>query len=85
MIIETVATEEKAKALQVYNDLSAYTHLTVDERSRLNQEGTVIEDSNLVNLIAHEVKKRKKDKNCPLLGKYFLLQRNKRVLRKASY
>ena len=31
------------------------------------------------------LKERKKDKNCPLLGKYFLLQRNKRALKKASY
>ena len=31
-IIETVAAEDKAKALQVYGDLSAYTPLTVDKQ-----------------------------------------------------
>ena len=84
-IVETVAIQEKAKALQVYGKLSAYTPLTVDERGWLKQDGTVIENSNLVNLIVHDVKRKKKDKNCHLLGKYFLLQRSKRVLRKASY
>ena len=83
-IIETVAAEDKAKALQVYDDLSAYTPLTVDKQGRLIQDGTVIEDSNLVDLIAHDVKKRK-DKNSPLLGKYFLLQRSKPSPRKDGY
>ena len=59
-ISETVATEEKAKALQVYDDLSVYTPLTVDKQGRLIQDGTVIEDSNLVDLIAHDVKTNKK-------------------------
>ena len=81
-IIETVAVEDKAKALQVYDDLSAYTPLTVDKQGRLIQDGTVIEDSNLVDLITHDVKRKKGGQNCPLLGKYFLLQRSKPVLRK---
>ena len=54
-IIETVAAEVKAKVLQVYDDLSAYTPLTVDKQGRLIQNGTLIEDSNLVDLIAHDV------------------------------
>ena len=84
-IIETVVAEDKAKALQVYDDLSAYTPLTVDKQGRLTQDGTVIEDSNLVDLIAHDVKKKRKDKNSPLLGKYFLLQRSKSSPRKDGY
>ena len=85
-IIETVAMEEKAKALQVYDDLSAYTHLTVDKRSRLIQDGKQLSMILIWSILSHTtLKERKKDKNCPLLRKYFLLQRNKRVLRKASY
>ena len=30
-IIKTIAAEDKAKALQVYDDLSAYTPMTVDK------------------------------------------------------
>ena len=48
MIIETVAAEDKAKALQFYDDLSAYIPLTVDKQGRLIQDDTVIKDSNLV-------------------------------------
>ena len=59
-IIEKVATEDKAKALQVYDDLNTYTPLAVDKRGRLIQDGTVIEDSNLVDLIAQDVKRKKK-------------------------
>ena len=61
-IIETVAAEDKAKALQVYDNLNAYTPLTFDKQGRLIQDGTVIEDSNLVDLIAYDVKKKKGQK-----------------------
>ena len=61
-IIEAVESKDKAKALQVYDDLSAYTPLTVDKQGRLIQDGTIIEDSNLVDLIAHDVKKKKGQK-----------------------
>ena len=64
-IIETVAAEDKAKALQVYDDLSAFTSLTVDKQGRLIQDGIVIKDSNLVDLIAPDVKRKKEDKNYP--------------------
>ena len=37
-IIEAVGTEDKEKALQVYDDLSAYTPLTVEKQERLIQE-----------------------------------------------
>ena len=59
-IIETVVAEDKTKAQRVYDDLSAYTLLTVDKQGRLIQNGTVIEDSNLVDMIAYDVKKKKK-------------------------
>ena len=58
-IIEAIESKNKAKALQVYDDLSAYTPLTVDKQGRLIQDGSVIEDSNLIDLIAHDVKKKK--------------------------
>ena len=61
-IIEAVESKDKAKALQVYDDLSAYTPLTVDKQGRLIQDGSVIEDSNLIDLIAHDVKKKKGQK-----------------------
>ena len=83
-IIEAVESKDKAKALQVYDDLSAYTPLTVDKQGRLIQDGTLIEDSNLVDLIAHDVKRKRKDKNSPLLGKYFQLQRSKLAPRKGG-
>ena len=34
-IIKTVATEDKAKALKIYDDLSAYTPVAVDKRGRM--------------------------------------------------
>ena len=70
-IIETVAAEDKAKALQVYDDLSAYTPLTVDKQARLIQDGTVIEDSNLVDLIAHDVKRKKRGQKLPFAWEIF--------------
>ena len=70
-IIETVAAEDKAKALQVYDDLSAYTPLTVDKKGRLIQDGKIIEDSNLVDLIAHDVKRKKKGQKLPLAWEIF--------------
>ena len=70
-IIETVATKEKAKALQVYDDLSAYTPLTVDKQGRLIQDGTVIEDSNLFDLIAYDIKTKKKRQKQPFAGEIF--------------
>ena len=59
-IIEIVATEDEAKAQQISDDLNKYTPLAVDKRGRLIQDGTIIEDSNLVDLIAHDVKRKKK-------------------------
>ena len=70
-IIEAVRSNDKAKALQVYDDLSAYTPLTVDKQGRLIQEGTIIEDSNLVDLIAHDVKKKKKGQKLPIAWEIF--------------
>ena len=70
-IIETVATEEKAKALQVYYDSSAYTPLTVDKRGRLIQDDTVIEYSNLVDIITPDVKRKKKGQKLPLAWEIF--------------
>ena len=61
-IIDAIESKDKAKALQVYDDLSAYTPLTVDKQGRLIQDGSIIEDSNLVDLIAHDVKKKKGQK-----------------------
>ena len=58
-IVEAVTGEDKAKALQVYDDLNAYTPLTIDKQGQLIQDGAIIEESNLVDLIAHDVKKRK--------------------------
>ena len=58
-IIEAVEAKDKAEALQVYDDLSAYTPLTVDKQGRLIQDGTIIEDSNLVDLITYDVKRKK--------------------------
>ena len=63
-ITEFVTGEDKAKALQVYDDLNTYTPLTIDKQSRLIQDGTIIEDSNLVDLIAHDVKKKDKTSHC---------------------
>ena len=54
--------KDKAKALQVYDDLSAYMPLIVGKQGRLIQDGSVIEDSNLIDLIAHDVKKKKGQK-----------------------
>ena len=70
-IIETFAAEDKAKALQVYDDLSAYTPLTVDKQGRLIQDGTVIEDSNLVDLIARDVKRKKRGQKQPFVWEIF--------------
>ena len=80
-IIETVAAEDKAKALQVYDDFSVYTPLTVDKKGRLIGDGTIIEDSNLVDLIiedsnlvdliTHDVKRKKKGQKLPLAGEIF--------------
>ena len=70
-IIEAVESKDKAKALQVYDDLSAYTPLTVDKKGRLIEDGTIIEDSNLVDLIAHDVKKKKKGQKQPLAWEIF--------------
>ena len=70
-IIETVAAEDTARALQVYDDLSAYASLTVDKQGRLIQDGTVIADSNLIDLIAHDVKKKKRTKTALCLGNIF--------------
>ena len=61
-IIEAVESKNKPKALQVYDDLSAYAPLTVDKQGRLIQNGSVIEDSNLIDLITHDVKKKKGQK-----------------------
>ena len=52
-IIEAVGTEDKAKALQVYDDLSAYTPLTVG-KLWLIHNGTIITDFNLVDLIVND-------------------------------
>ena len=70
-IIEAVTGENKAKALQVYDDLNAYTLLTVDKQGQLIQDGTIIEDSNLVNLIAHDAKKKKKGRKLPIAWEIF--------------
>ena len=48
----------------------AYTPLTVDEQGRLIQDGTIIEDSNLVDKIAHKVKKKKGQK-LPIVWELF--------------
>ena len=76
-IIETVATEDKAKALQDYDDLSAYTPLTVDKQGRLIQDGTVIEDSNLVHLTALDVKRKKKGQKLPFAWEMFSTVKSK--------
>ena len=65
-IEDKIWMEDKAKALQVYFDLSAYTLLTVGKQGQLMQGGTIIKNSNLVNLIAHDTKKKKGRKNFSL-------------------
>ena len=70
-IIKAVAGEDKAKALKVYDYLNAYTPLTVDKQGQLIQDGTIIEDSNLVHLIAHDVKKKKKRRKLPIAWEIF--------------
>ena len=70
-IIEAATGEDKAKALQVYDDLNSYTPLTVDEQGQLIQDGTIIEDSNLVDLIAYDVKKKKKGRKLPIAWEIF--------------
>ena len=82
MIIETVAAEDKAKALQVYDDLSAYTPLTVNKQGRLIQDGTFIEDSNLVDLIAHDVKKKKKVQKQPFAWEIFSTAKKQAIAKK---
>ena len=63
--------KKKQKALQIYDDLSAYTPLTVDKRGRLIQDGPIIEDSNLVDFIAHDIKGKKKGEKLPLAWEIF--------------
>ena len=70
-IIETVAMEDKAKTLQVYNDLNTYIPLAADKRGRLIQDGTIIEDSNLVDLITLKVKRKKKRQKLPFAWEIF--------------
>ena len=70
-IIEAVGVEVKAKALKVYDDLSAYTPLTVDKQGRMIQDGTIGEDSNLVNPIAHGVKKKRKGRKLLIAWEIF--------------
>ena len=70
-IIEAVEAKDQAEALQVYDDLSAYTPLTVDKQGWLIQDGTIIEDSNLVDLIAHDVKRKKKGQKVPFAWEIF--------------
>ena len=82
MIIETVAAEDKAKALQVYDDLSACTPLTVDKQGRLIQDGTFIKDSNLVDLIAHDVKKKKKVQKQPFAWEIFSTAKKQAIAKK---
>ena len=83
-IIKAIGTEDKAKALQVYDDLSAYTPLTADKQGRLIQDDTNIEDSILVNLITHDVKKKKKGQKLSIAWGIFFTAKNNPVLRKDS-
>ena len=83
-IIETVAAEDKAKALQVYDDLSAYTPLNVDKKGQLIQDDTIIEDSNLVDLIVHDVKRKKKGQKLPLAWEIFSTAKKQASTKKAK-
>ena len=82
-IIEAVEAKDKAEALQVYDDLSAYTPLTVDKQGRLIQDGTIIEDSNLVDLITYDVKRKKKGQKLPNAWEIFSISKNQASDKKA--
>ena len=63
---EAVPREEKEKALQIYDYLNAFSSLTSDKKGQLILDGAVIENSNLVDLIAHEMFTKRKKKR-PLI------------------
>ena len=81
-IIEAVGTEDKEKALQVYDDLSTYTPLTVEKQERLIQDGAIIEDSYLVGLIAHNIKKKKKSRKLLIAWEKFSTAKKKASAKK---